>query len=233
MCGSRTCVGGVGVEVTEHGRRGKGRRRRPKASARQRVGGRTAAFGLGGLGVIGVLVFLAIQATGDGAPAGLPKCAVDCGPTPVGSPLAGPTVEGVVPPRPGIHAGASGGFITPSPGKNGSASPSQSAQPPSHATTLSAAFSVSNSWGSGFIGTLTVSNRGTSAVTLWRLSAQFPSAVITSVWSPSGSVTGAHSGGRLDGIGRGLGPGQSMQVSFQAEGRPTAPAACTLNGHPC
>ncbi|MFC4908467.1 cellulose binding domain-containing protein [Actinomadura gamaensis] len=83
------------------------------------------------------------------------------------------------------------------------------------------------------MGTLTVVNRGNSPVSLWRLSAQFSNAVIMSVWSPSGSVTGSHSGGRLDGVGRGLGPGRSMQISFQAQGRPGAPAACSLNGRSC
>ncbi|MFC5182378.1 cellulose binding domain-containing protein [Actinomadura harenae] len=131
---------------------------------------------------------------------------------------------------------ATGESSTPPAGTSSSGSPGRSAQsstsPPSSGT-LSASFSISNSWGSGFIGTLTVVNRGESVVPLWRLSARFPGVVIRSVWSPSGAVNGAHSGGRIDGIGRVPGPGQSAQLSFQAEGQPGAPAACSLNGRSC
>ncbi|MFI6516921.1 cellulose binding domain-containing protein [Spirillospora sp. NPDC050679] len=98
---------------------------------------------------------------------------------------------------------------------------------------LVAYYSTSHSWGSGYIGAVTVVNRGSSPVSGWRLSALFSGTTITATWSNSGSAYSDHGVNRLSGSGGTLAPGDSVTVGFEARGRPGAPSYCSLNGRSC
>ncbi|WP_157431519.1 cellulose binding domain-containing protein [Actinomadura hibisca] len=98
---------------------------------------------------------------------------------------------------------------------------------------LVALYSTGNTWDSGYIGAVTVVNRGSSSISGWQLTAYFSRTEITAAWSNRGSVYSTHGGNRLGGSGGTLAPGDSVTVGFQASGRPGAPSSCTLNGRPC
>ncbi|MGI5163225.1 cellulose binding domain-containing protein [Spirillospora sp. CA-253888] len=106
-------------------------------------------------------------------------------------------------------------------------------RPSGDRSALRAFYSTSHSWGSGYIGSLTVVNRGSSPVSSWRLSAYFSGAEITAAWSNSGSAYSDHGYNRLSGSGGTLAPGDSVTVGFEARGYPGAPSYCNLNGRSC
>lgn len=87
--------------------------------------------------------------------------------------------------------------------------------------------------GSGFTGEVTVTNTGSALLKDWELALEFADARVTSVadaeWraTENGVVAGEPAGAD------GLEPGDSVTLSFTAEGRAQNPVACSLNGSPC
>ncbi|WP_030171339.1 cellulose binding domain-containing protein [Spirillospora albida] len=228
-----------------------GRRRRPKP---ERTGGhepeRLSVIGAAVVAV-GAVIALTAYAVGDEErPA--PCLGEDCAaaglatpePTRFAAPRAAHASESAKPekspspsPSPSASATASGSpTAAPSPSTppRPSAPPSTpSRRPPRPDGGLVATYNTSNSWGSGFVGTLTVVNQSRRTVSDWRLSAYFPGRRITSAWSDGGRVRGFFDGARLGGHGGYLPPGGRISIGFQASGYAGAPAQCTLNGRPC
>ncbi|MGK5556833.1 cellulose binding domain-containing protein [Actinomadura kijaniata] len=226
--------------MSEKADRGPGRHR----AASGRLLGRPVLAGAAGLVVCGTAAFALTAAAGDDGPRRT-LAAPSAAPTPRGGPAPEETFGEDVPPRSSASAAVTtkpSRSASASPSPSGSASPSASASPsqggsPSHPSAptggLAASYTTTNSWGSGFIGTVTVVNRGTTTVPSWQLSAVFPGRTILSAWTNSGSTSTSHAGNRLATTGRSLGPGQSIQIGFQANGGATAPSSCSLNGRPC
>ncbi|GAA1583822.1 hypothetical protein GCM10009678_78090 [Actinomadura kijaniata] len=222
--------------MSEKADRGPGRHR----AASGRLLGRPVLAGAAGLVVCGTAAFALTAAAGDDGPRRT-LAAPPAAPTPEGGPAPEETFGEDVPPKSSASAA-----VTTKPSRSASASPpaspSASASPspggaPSRPSApvggLAASYTTSNSWGSGFIGTVTVVNRGTTAISSWQLSAVFSGRTILSAWTNSGSTSASHSGDRLATTGRSLGPGQSIQIGFQADGGAAAPSSCSLNGRPC
>lgn len=93
-----------------------------------------------------------------------------------------------------------------------------------------------NGWGSGFTGTVKVTNTSTSTVNGWSLAFTFPSGqTITNSWSGQFTQTGANV--TVTGLSwnANLAPGGSAEVGFNAShsGTNGVPAVFTLNGQAC
>jgi endo-1,4-beta-xylanase len=92
------------------------------------------------------------------------------------------------------------------------------------------------SWNTGLVANMTITNTGSTTINGWTLSFTLPAGqVITSGWNASYSPTsGAVSGVNLSYNGT-LAPGASTTLGFQAThtGNAAAPASFTLNGQTC
>lgn len=98
---------------------------------------------------------------------------------------------------------------------------------------LTYSWSVSNQWGSGFIGALTVTNGSPHMLHGWQLGFNTPGYTITNLWD--GVILEQGGGQVLVGNATWNGhidPGQSFTVGFQGAGPPSAPSAVTVNGSP-
>ncbi|POM27535.1 Chitinase 63 precursor [Actinomadura rubteroloni] len=234
------------TEVTGRGRRrAPGGRRRERPDERRR---RPVLFmAVAGVAVVGATAFGLHAAAEDGSaprPGGAPgDCRNGCALPPV--PVS-PT---------GTKEHPQAQTVSPSPSASPSVSPTTSAPPSrtsapgagkkrkhlgrpdrqgppgrTRTTGLEATYTTSDRWDSGFVGQITVVNTSEATVNGWNLTASFPGARITWAWG-----TGAdHDVTRLLGTGGPLAPGATVQLGFQAEGRPPgSPSACVLNGAPC
>ncbi|WP_026341149.1 cellulose binding domain-containing protein [Actinomadura atramentaria] len=237
-------------EVAERGRRGggrrrPGRRRRPDDGPRR---GRVVLLStIAGVAAFGLTVggLHALFGGGDEAAAGGGgDCADGCVLEPVAVPSAEPTVADSVPPRsPSATPSASASRTPgPTPSARRTDRPDRTdrprpgdrhGRPERPGGALAATYAIGRRWDSGFIGQVTVVNRGDETVPSWRLTVVFPGTRITTGWASLGGVGTDYAGGRLTGSGGGLAPGDAVTLGFQAEGRPGPPSACTLNGSPC
>jgi poly(3-hydroxybutyrate) depolymerase len=93
-----------------------------------------------------------------------------------------------------------------------------------------------NAWNSGLVEEITITNRGSTAISGWKLAFKLPSGqVITGGWS----ATYAPSSGTVEATNvsynGSLAPGASTSIGFQAThtGNSTAASAFTLNGTTC
>ncbi|WP_306206156.1 cellulose binding domain-containing protein [Actinoplanes sp. RD1] len=116
-----------------------------------------------------------------------------------------------------------------------SASPTPSPTPSSAApVVLTATYKTGASWGEGFIGWLTVRNKGDKSVP-WSVTVTFPSRAdvrLGPVWNAQATTSGdtvTFTGGPLE-------PGRSVDAGFSAgkssEGKVT-PVSCSIAGRPC
>lgn len=97
------------------------------------------------------------------------------------------------------------------------------------------AYSV-NDWGSGFTGTVTVTNTAAAPVTGWTLNYTWPGTQqITTGWNATWTQTGARVTAAAPDWARTLQPGASTTLGFNATytGANPPPTAFTLNGAPC
>lgn len=106
--------------------------------------------------------------------------------------------------------------------------------PPPPPSTLSATvtFADVSDWGSGFTGSLTITNTGTSAITGWTLSFDF-AVSISSIWNATlVSQSGSQYVIQDAGYDATIQPGQSVTIGFNASpGHPSAgPSNYVLNG---
>ena len=101
---------------------------------------------------------------------------------------------------------------------------------------LTATFSKSSDWGSGFVADYTIRNGGASKVNGWRLEFDLPlSETITGAWNGRLSSVGGHYVLTDEDWTHTIAPGASVDVGFQGAygGSFTAPQNCLLNGQPC
>lgn len=96
---------------------------------------------------------------------------------------------------------------------------------------------ATSDWGGGFTATVTVTNRGATAVNGWTLKFTFPGTqkVTMPGWSATWTQTGANvTATNLD-WNKTLSPGQSIQLGFNGTytGANPRPTAFTLNGTAC
>jgi alpha-L-arabinofuranosidase len=120
---------------------------------------------------------------------------------------------------------------------NGSASGTQAPPPPpppptGGALSATVTFADVNDWGSGFTGSLTLTNTGSSAINGWTLSFDFIGA-ISSIWNASlVSQTGNQYVLQNASYNASIAPGQSVTIGFNASpGHPTSgPTEYSLNG---
>jgi chitodextrinase len=102
---------------------------------------------------------------------------------------------------------------------------------------LTAKFTKTDDWGSGFIGSVTISNGGTTSVSGWTLQLQLPAGVaITDTWSAKqgGASTGVVTFTPADWT-KTIAAGGSVTFGFQgsASGAFSGPTGCSINGNSC
>ena len=101
---------------------------------------------------------------------------------------------------------------------------------------LTATFAKTSDWGSGFVGSYTVNNGGSSAVEGWKLEFDLPAGEkITAAWSGVLTVSGNHYTLTNAAWNGRIGASAGATVGFQGTRGATwsDPAACTVNGRPC
>lgn len=84
-----------------------------------------------------------------------------------------------------------------------------------------------------FTGRVTLTNTGSTALEGWELVLGFDGATVTSAWDVDWEATGDGVVARAPASDRDLAPGESVEVTFTAEGTAQPPSSCTFNGAPC
>ncbi|MFL6143037.1 MAG: glycosyl hydrolase family 18 protein [Labedaea sp.] len=110
--------------------------------------------------------------------------------------------------------------------------PTQTAQ---GATGVTATFTKSSDWGTGYEGKFTITNGGSGALATWRVEFNLPSGhSLSSLWDGSSSVSGQHVTVNNTWNGN-LAPGGTASFGFNVaySGTWTGPTGCTINGSGC
>ncbi|MDA2808514.1 cellulose binding domain-containing protein [Nocardiopsis suaedae] len=84
-----------------------------------------------------------------------------------------------------------------------------------------------------FTGRVTLTNTGPAALEGWELVLGFDTARVTSARDVDWEATGDGMVAREPASRGGLAPGESVEVTFTAEGVAQPPTSCTFNGAPC
>jgi hypothetical protein len=101
------------------------------------------------------------------------------------------------------------------------------------AAALTAAFTQTSAWGSGYGGEYTVSNRGDAAATGWVVEFDLPAgSTVASSWDSSRTSTGQHHRFANASWNAAVAAGASVRFGFNVAGT-GLPLNCTLNGAPC
>ncbi|MFE0107012.1 glycosyl hydrolase family 18 protein [Streptomyces sp. NPDC059009] len=104
---------------------------------------------------------------------------------------------------------------------------------PDAAAQVTAAYTKTQDWGSGFEGKWTVKNTGTTSISAWAVEWDFPSGTkVTSAWDATVTNSGDHWTAKNVGWNGTLAPGASVSFGFNGTGS-GAPANCTVNGGSC
>jgi chitinase len=104
---------------------------------------------------------------------------------------------------------------------------------PAQAAGTTATFVKTSDWGSGFGGSWTVKNTGTTAITSWTLEWDFPAGTAAgSAWDATVTKTGDHYTAKNVGWNGTVGPGASVSFGFNGTG-PGSPSGCKINGGSC
>ena len=101
---------------------------------------------------------------------------------------------------------------------------------------LTATFSKSSDWGSGFVGGYTITNTGSSTVNGWRLEFDLPLGdTVVNYWSGQLTALGGHYVVTNAAWNGSIAPGSSAAFGFQASysGSFAAPQNCLINGQAC
>jgi len=101
---------------------------------------------------------------------------------------------------------------------------------------LTASFAKTSDWGSGFVGSYTIRNGGSTTVNGWRIDFDLPPGEsITSAWSGNLSSAGNHYVLTDAPWTHAVAPGSSVTVGFQGaySGGFVLPANCAINGQLC
>ncbi|MEU2876162.1 glycoside hydrolase family 18 chitinase [Streptomyces sp. NPDC007070] len=101
------------------------------------------------------------------------------------------------------------------------------------AATATATFTKTSDWGTGFGGSWTVKNTGSSAISSWTVEWDFPSDTkVTSAWDATVTNSGNHWTAKNVGWNGSIAPGASVSFGFNGSG-PGSPSGCKLNGGSC
>jgi hypothetical protein len=163
-----------------------------------------------------------------GAPPRPPAITV---PAPVASPSATPRIsQPAKPPVPATPAPPSSQAALSSAAAPAAAAPA-AAEP---APPVSVGYTLVAQWAGGLVGALTIANDGSTSITGWELSAEFPGDQIQVMsdsgdLNPGGDDVAVGAAGGLPAIA----PGTSETIYFVAGGNTSAPSACTFDGYPC
>ena len=99
----------------------------------------------------------------------------------------------------------------------------------------SVAYSVTNSWSTGFQASVTITNTGTSPISPWTLTWTFPSSVtINSLWNASFTQSGAQVTATAQSYNATIAPSGTVNIGFTATATvDTAPTSFAVNGTTC
>ncbi|MEU8127164.1 cellulase family glycosylhydrolase [Micromonospora sp. NPDC049049] len=101
------------------------------------------------------------------------------------------------------------------------------------ASAATAVFSVTNNWGNGYQGQVTVTNNTSAQITSWRVEFDLPAGTsINQSWNAEQTTSGSHYTFRNVVWNGTLGAGASTSFGFLANGTGT-PLNCTVNGASC
>ncbi|WP_077796638.1 glycoside hydrolase family 18 chitinase [Streptomyces sp. JHA26] len=107
------------------------------------------------------------------------------------------------------------------------------AGPAQAATSATATFTKTSDWGTGFGGSWTVKNTGTTTINSWTVEWDFPSGTkVTSAWDATVTNSADHWTAKNVGWNGTLAPGASVSFGFNGSG-PGSPSGCKLNGGSC
>ncbi|WP_372499402.1 glycosyl hydrolase family 18 protein [Streptomyces lichenis] len=107
------------------------------------------------------------------------------------------------------------------------------ASPAQAATSATATFTKTSDWGSGFGGSWTVKNTGTTTLSSWTVEWDFPAGTkVTSAWDATVTNSGNHWTAKNVGWNGTVAPGASVSFGFNGSG-PGSPTGCKLNGGSC
>ncbi|MBD0424240.1 cellulose binding domain-containing protein [Streptomyces sp. TRM S81-3] len=107
------------------------------------------------------------------------------------------------------------------------------ATPAQAATSATATFTKTSDWGTGFGGSWTVKNTGTTTINSWTVEWDFPSGTkVTSAWDATVTNSGDHWTAKNLGWNGTLAPGASVSFGFNGTGS-GSPSGCKLNGGSC
>ncbi|MCX4660054.1 glycoside hydrolase family 18 chitinase [Streptomyces uncialis] len=107
------------------------------------------------------------------------------------------------------------------------------ATPASAAANATATFTKTQDWGSGFGGSWTVKNTGTTTLSSWNVEWDFPTGTrVASSWDATITSTGDHWTAKNLAWNGTLAPGATVTFGFNGVG-PGFPSNCTLNGGSC
>ncbi|MFJ3931685.1 glycosyl hydrolase family 18 protein [Streptomyces sp. NPDC090029] len=107
------------------------------------------------------------------------------------------------------------------------------ASPAEAATSATATYTKTSDWGSGFGGSWTVKNTGTTTINTWTVEWDFPSGTkVTSAWDATVTNSANHWTAKNVGWNGTLAPGASVSFGFNGSGSGD-PSNCKLNGASC
>ncbi|MGW5424726.1 glycosyl hydrolase family 18 protein [Streptomyces sp. NPDC003943] len=107
------------------------------------------------------------------------------------------------------------------------------AAPAEAATSVTATYTKTQDWGTGFEGKWTVKNTGTTALSSWTVEWDYPAGTsVTSAWDADVTGSGTHWTARNKSYNGSLAPGASVSFGYNGAG-PGAPSGCKVNGGPC
>ena len=122
-------------------------------------------------------------------------------------------------------------LVLPLAGLVGLASPAPAAS--AQAAGVTASFTKSSDWGTGFGGQWTVKNSGSASISSWTIQWDFPSGTsVTSAWDADVTNSGNHWTAKNKSYNGTLAPGASVSFGFNGAGSGN-PSNCTLNGSSC
>ncbi|MGW3265538.1 glycosyl hydrolase family 18 protein [Streptomyces sp. NPDC001056] len=123
-------------------------------------------------------------------------------------------------------------LVLPLAGLVGLASPAPAADS-TQAAGVTAGFTKSSDWGTGFGGQWTIKNSGTTAISSWTVEWDFPSGTsVTSAWDADVTNSGNHWTAKNKSYNGTVAPGASVSFGFNGAGSGN-PSNCTLNGGSC
>ncbi|MFJ9825625.1 glycosyl hydrolase family 18 protein [Streptomyces sp. NPDC101160] len=107
------------------------------------------------------------------------------------------------------------------------------ASPAEAATSVTATYTKTQDWGTGFEGKWTVKNTGTTTLSSWTVEWDYPAGTsVTSAWDADVTGAGTHWTAKNKSYNGSLAPGASVSFGYNGAG-PGAPSGCKVNGGSC